>query len=101
MRQRCAAAGGMQGFFVLSCAVRNPAFHALLTAFKRRTGCPVLVNTSFNVRGEPIVCTPREAYVCFMRTGIDYLVIEDHVLDKRSQPSWPEGDAWRSAIAPD
>ncbi len=80
---------------------RNPGFHALLTAFKSRTGCPVLVNTSFNVRGEPIVCTPREAYVCFMRTGIDYLVVEDHLLDKRSQPPWPEGDAWRSTIAPD
>ncbi len=67
-----------------------PRFHALLSRFAEKTGCPVLVNTSFNVRGEPIVCTPREAYACFMRTGIDHLVLEGHLLDKRAQPPWRE-----------
>ena len=57
-------------------AETNPRFHQLLTAFYQQTNCPVLVNTSFNVRGEPIVCTPEDAYRCFMRTEMDYLVIE-------------------------
>jgi carbamoyltransferase len=78
----------------------NAPFYDLLEAFRRRTECPVLVNTSFNVRGEPIVCTPREAYACFMRTEIDYLVLEDRLLDKREQPPWREED-WRARIAPD
>jgi len=78
----------------------NAPFYDLLSAFERRTGCPVLVNTSFNVRGEPIVCTPREAYTCFMRTDIDWLVLEDRLLDKREQPEWKE-DGWRDRIAPD
>jgi carbamoyltransferase len=78
----------------------NAPFYDLLEAFHRRTECPVLVNTSFNVRGEPIVCTPREAYACFMRTEIDYLVLEDRLLDKREQPPWHEED-WRARIAPD
>jgi carbamoyltransferase len=64
----------------------NPRFHRLLEAFDALTGCPVLVNTSFNVRGEPIVCTPDEAYRCFMRTEMDVLVLENCVLDKMSQP---------------
>jgi carbamoyltransferase len=63
-------------------AVRNPRLHRLLTRFFARTGCPMLVNTSFNVRGEPIVCTPADAYRCFMATGMDVLVLEDHVLRK-------------------
>jgi carbamoyltransferase len=63
-------------------AGRNPRFHRLLQAFHARTGCPVLVNTSFNVRGEPIVCTPAEAYRCFRATGMDALVLEDFVLHK-------------------
>ena len=79
----------------------NEPFYDLLEAFHRRTGCAVLVNTSFNVRGEPIVCTPREAYTCFMRTDIDYLVLEDRLLDKREQPPWKEGADWRDRIAPD
>jgi carbamoyltransferase len=58
-------------------ARRNPAFHALLTAFFERTGCPVLVNTSFNRRGEPIVCTPADAFDCFTRSALDFLVLED------------------------
>jgi carbamoyltransferase len=63
-------------------AGRNPRFHRLLEAFHRLTGCPVLVNTSFNVRGEPIVCTPQDAYRCFMATGMDALVLEDVVIHK-------------------
>ena len=78
----------------------NAPFHALLTAFHARTKCPVLVNTSFNVRGEPIVCTPLQAYTCFMRTDIDWLVLEDRLLDKKKQPAWKEDD-WRSAIPKD
>lgn len=63
----------------------NPRYHALLTEFKKRTGCPVLVNTSFNVRGEPIVCTPEDAFRCFMGSDLDLLVIGDHVLWKTEQ----------------
>ena len=61
---------------------RNPRFHALLTAFHARTGCPVLVNTSFNIRGEPIVCTPEEALNCFLATDMDALVLEDVLIRK-------------------
>jgi carbamoyltransferase len=67
-------------------AETNPRFHALLKAFERRTGCPVLVNTSFNVRGEPIVCTPEDAYRCFMGTELDTLVAGNCRLRKRDQP---------------
>ena len=73
----------------------NPRFHALLSAFEKRTECPVLINTSFNVRGEPIVCTPEDAYRCFMRTEMDVLVLENAVLLKRDQPEWEEGDQWQ------
>ena len=73
----------------------NPRFHALICAFEQRTGCPVLVNTSFNVRGEPIVCTPEDAYRCFMRTEMDYLVLENFLLDKSAQPPWCEDDSWQ------
>ncbi|RKT19815.1 carbamoyltransferase [Streptomyces sp. 1114.5] len=76
----------------------NPAFHALLSAFKGLTGCPVLVNTSFNVRGEPIVNTPAEAYACFMRTGIDVLALGRFLLLKGEQPPWREDGEWREAI---
>jgi carbamoyltransferase len=82
-------------------AQRNSRFHALLTAFRDRTGCPVLVNTSFNVRGEPIVRDPAEAYACFMRTRIDLLVLGDFLLDKRDQPAWREEGDWRAAIPMD
>ncbi|ABW66788.1 carbamoyltransferase family protein [Desulfosudis oleivorans] len=64
----------------------NERFHRLLCAFKQETGCPVLINTSFNVRGEPIVCTPAEAYACFMQTGMDCLVIENFLFEKTGQP---------------
>ena len=73
----------------------NPRFHALLSEFHRQTGCPVLVNTSFNVRGEPIVCTPEDAYRCFMRTEMDYLVIENCLLAKPDQPAWEETANWQ------
>ncbi len=67
-------------------AEENPRFHRLLTEFERQTGCAVLVNTSFNVRGEPPVCTPEDAYRCFMRTGMDYLVIGNFLVAKAAQP---------------
>jgi carbamoyltransferase len=76
----------------------NPRYHALLAAFKARTGCGLLVNTSFNVRGEPIVCTPEDAYRCFMATEMDYLVIGDLLFDKRRQPATA---APAAAYAPD
>jgi carbamoyltransferase len=71
-------------------AARNPLFHELLLAFERKTGCGVLVNTSFNVRGEPIVCTPDDAYRCFLRTHMEYLVMGSYLLDKAAQPPPPE-----------
>jgi len=73
----------------------NPRFHALLSAFEARTGCPVLVNTSFNVRGEPIVESPEDAYTCFMRTGIDALVLGSFLLRKEAQPPFEESEDWR------
>jgi carbamoyltransferase len=74
----------------------NPRYHALLRAFEQRTGCGVLVNTSFNVRGEPIVCTPSEAYRCFMRTEMDYLIVENMLLDKKQQPAWERDTSWQT-----
>lgn len=65
---------------------KNPQFYELLNAFKKRTGCSVLINTSFNVRGEPIVCTPEDAYNCFMRTEMDILVLNNYVFKKENQP---------------
>ncbi len=73
----------------------NPRYYDLLRAFEARTGCGVLVNTSFNVRGEPIVCTPTDAYRCFMRTEMDYLVVENFLLEKGSQPHWEKDESWR------
>jgi len=73
----------------------HPEFRALIEAFERLTGCPLLVNTSFNVRGEPIVCSPQDAYRCFMRTEMDMLVLEDVVLWRRDQPPLPDDDNWR------
>ncbi len=73
----------------------NPRYHALLKAFEQRTGCGVLVNTSFNVRGEPIVCTPTDAYRCFMRTEMDYLIVENIFLDKKEQPAWDHDSSWQ------
>ena len=67
-------------------AERHPRLHRLMTAFKQRTGCPVIINTSFNIRGEPIVCSPEDAYQCFLATNMDVLVLENHILYKREQP---------------
>ncbi|WP_447973269.1 carbamoyltransferase family protein [Nitrospira sp. Kam-Ns4a] len=74
----------------------NPRFHALLKAFEARTGCGVLVNTSFNVRGEPIVCTPEDAYRCFMRTEMDALVLGNCLLRKPAQPALQSDSDWRT-----
>ncbi|MCX5398298.1 carbamoyltransferase [Streptomyces sp. NBC_00102] len=76
----------------------NAPYHRLLTAFKAATGCPVLVNTSFNVRGEPIVTSPRDAYTCFMRTDIDHLALGNFWLTKTDQPKWQEAVDWREEI---
>lgn len=74
----------------------NPRYYRLLKAFDQRTGCGVLVNTSFNVRGEPVVCSPKDAYRCFMRTEMDYLVVENFLLAKGDQPKWEKDDSWKS-----
>jgi len=79
----------------------NARYHALLTEFAAQTGCPVLVNTSFNVRGEPIVCTPLDAYKCFMRTEMDYLVLGNYLLHKAEQPDTIVGISWKDEFAPD
>jgi carbamoyltransferase len=73
----------------------NPRFHKLLTVFEKLTGCGVLVNTSFNVRGEPIVCSPTDAYRCFMRTDMDYLVLGNFFLEKNDQPVWQDDTSWQ------
>ncbi|NOZ87798.1 MAG: carbamoyltransferase [Deltaproteobacteria bacterium] len=73
----------------------NPIYHDLIEEFKKLTGCPVIVNTSFNVRGEPIVCSPSDAYTCFMRTEMDYLIMGSFILSKADQPDWKEKEDWR------
>jgi len=73
----------------------NRRYYELIKAFERLTGCAVLINTSFNVRGEPIVCTPEDAYRCFMRTDMDTLVLGPFVLDKSAQPAWKETSQWQ------
>jgi carbamoyltransferase len=72
----------------------NPRYHRLISCFKEKTGCSVLMNTSFNVRGEPIVCTPEDAYSCFIRTEIDFLVIENFLLEKSKQPKKAQDETW-------
>ena len=79
----------------------NPLYYDILSAFHGRTGCPVIVNTSFNVRGEPIVCTPEDAYRCFMRTAIDVLVLETFVLRKDAQPQTEMSTAWQQEFVLD
>lgn len=76
----------------------KPDYHAVLTEFEKLTGCAVIVNTSFNVRGEPIVCRPKDAYRCFMRTEMDALVLEDCILFKEEQPPWKEKADWRNDL---
>jgi carbamoyltransferase len=76
----------------------NPRYHQLISEFEALTGCSVLVNTSFNVRGEPIVCTPEDAYRCFMRTEMDYLVLENYVLAKTDQPQVKNDESWQRSF---
>jgi carbamoyltransferase len=79
----------------------NGLYYDIIAAFHRRTGCPVIVNTSFNVRGEPIVCTPEDAYRCFMRTNMDVLVLENFILEKTAQPAAVEDDRWKKEFVLD
>jgi carbamoyltransferase len=73
----------------------QPRLHALISAFEKETGCATIINTSFNVRGEPIVCTPQDAYRCFMRTEMDCLVLGSFLLDRGNQPPWKDKSDWR------
>lgn len=82
-------------------SVRNRDLYDILTEYEKLTGCAVLVNTSFNVRGEPIVCTPKDSYECFMRTDMDVLVLEDIILYKEEQPEFMEEEDWREKYALD
>jgi carbamoyltransferase len=79
----------------------NPRYYQLIDAFKAQTGYGVIVNTSFNVRGEPIVCTPNDAYRCFMRTEMDYLVVGNFIFDKKQQPEWQDTDNWKEEFVLD
>jgi carbamoyltransferase len=79
----------------------NPFYYAVIEAFARRTGCPVIINTSFNVRGEPIVCTPQEAYRCFMRTNMDLLVLESFLVEKQDKDYILKDTAWMKEFTPD
>jgi carbamoyltransferase len=74
--------------------VTNPRYHNMISKFNEKYGCPVIVNTSFNVRGEPIVCTPNDAYACFMRTEMDYLIIGNYLLDKNQQNAMESSEDW-------
>ena len=74
----------------------NPRFYSLIDEFDKKSGCPILINTSFNVRGEPIVCTPEDAYRCFMRTEMDYLVLENVILNKVDQPIIEQDESWKN-----
>ncbi len=79
----------------------NPRYHQLIKTFKDKTGCPLVVNTSFNVRGEPIVCSPKDAYRCFMRTEMDILVLENQILYKNNQPKNKNQEDWKQEFALD
>ena len=79
----------------------NPRYYGIIEAFRKLTGCGVIVNTSFNVRGEPIVCTPKDAYECFMHTEMDVLVFDNIILLKEQQPEWKEENDWREKYALD
>jgi carbamoyltransferase len=79
----------------------NPRFHDLIAAFERKHGCPLVINTSFNVRGEPIVCTPEEAYACFMRTQMDYLIMGNFLIEKTRQQQAASGETPMPSIEPD
>ncbi|MFN4146109.1 MAG: carbamoyltransferase C-terminal domain-containing protein [Runella sp.] len=79
----------------------NPRYYQLISDFEKLTGYGVIVNTSFNVRGEPIVSTPNDAYRCFMRTEMDYLVVGNYLFDKRQQPHWEDTDNWKEEFTLD
>jgi carbamoyltransferase len=79
----------------------NPRYWQLIDTFRQKTGYGIVVNTSFNVRGEPIVCTPEDAYRCFMRTEMDYLVVNDFLLKKTDQPDWENREKWMEKFKPD
>jgi carbamoyltransferase len=79
----------------------NGLYYDIIKAFEKRTGCPVIVNTSFNVRGEPIVGTPEDAYRCFMRTDMDALVLENFILEKTEQAPLAEDASWRKEFVLD
>jgi carbamoyltransferase len=76
----------------------KPDYHDVISEFEKLTGCAVVVNTSFNVRGEPIICSPEDAYRCFMRTEMDVLVMENCLLFKGEQPPWRENEMWREEL---
>jgi carbamoyltransferase len=75
--------------------VDNSLYYKMIKKFDEKYGCPVIINTSFNVRGEPIVCTPEDAFLCFMRTNMDYLIMENYLLDKRDQKSLEKDIDWQ------
>jgi carbamoyltransferase len=79
----------------------SPLYYDLIQEFERQTGVPIVINTSFNVRSEPIVATPHDAYVCFMRTHMDDLVLGPYFLDKTEQPEFKEDVDWRTLFEPD
>jgi carbamoyltransferase len=79
----------------------NPRYYKLIEQFEKRTGCPVIINTSFNVRGEPIVCTPKDAYKCFMRTDMDYLVLGNFLLAKEDQKPLKDDVDWKKEFVLD
>jgi carbamoyltransferase len=73
----------------------NPLYYDTIHAFYRKTGCPIIINTSFNVRGEPLVLAPRDAYKCFMRTEMDYLIMGSFLLNKKEQPPVKKDTGWQ------
>ena len=77
-------------------AQRNPRYYKLIKAFEKLTGCGLLVNTSFNIRGEPIVCRPEEAYRCFMFTNMDVLVMESFICVREKQPAMPGSEEYKN-----
>ena len=79
----------------------SPLYYDIIAAFHARTGCPVIINTSFNVRGEPIVCSPEDAYRCFMRSDMDVLVLENFILAKADQPKRAEDENWKTEFVLD
>jgi hypothetical protein len=82
-------------------ASSNPLYYQTIAAFAEKSGCPVIVNTSFNVRGEPIVCTPADAYRCFMKTNMDYLLMGRFLLDKQEQTPVAQDAGWRDGFDPE